>query len=518
MKNLKKKQKYDVVKTACKKKNILITPIAANDGHIFEGIFSQIVRYNNDNVYTLFCGHTLKKCDCINYFSNYKNLRCSLCCKEQDEFLNAFPTNEIFINDYITKKDYLLIEQISFDFFENKNYSQKLFNVKLDKLLYSALQRYYLIAEPHIKNDKVCYEFLHTILVMLITMKKICDQISPELVVTSHGIYSTWGAITEFCRENNIRLVTWGRIYNDNGILFAYNDSYINKYLYEGTETIENIELNDKVKNKVDEFYQSRLGILRKSIPYDYNKNNKQIFTKKEICELLSIPNDSKIISLFPNIPWDGEVTGNGEFKIFSGFKEWLKVTLKYFEKFADPKSYLVIRAHPAEIGGEIGTENIKTLLEEIYQDLPTNIIYLGPKDKINSFCLAKNSIYGIVYSSTVALESIYLKTPIIIGGNPSYKNKGIMYTPKNKQEYINLITQGLNKKLKVTEENIKNLYKYTYYYFFIKSMPEQINDYSNSSNYFRKNMIETLSENKLLSYMYKTLINEKNIDFSEYY
>ena len=177
-----------------------------------------------------------------------------------------------------------------------------------------------------------------------------------------------------------------------------------------------NKELSEKDHAMVKRFLDERLGRIKDyGVTFDYNKNNKSHYSREQINELLNISSDKQIVGLFPNIPWDGQVTGGSA--VFPQFRDWLKTTVDFFADRED--AVLVIRSHPAELltGDAAGRETTASMLSEMYPELPRNVLLLGPKHQINSYTLGENSDFGITYSSTVTLELTYLGVPIVLCG-----------------------------------------------------------------------------------------------------
>lgn len=497
--------------------NILITLIGGGYEHIFEGLFARKAMLQNKNVYTLRCGGHLEYCDAIHDLG-YKEIRCAWCLAQQEEFIKAFGNVDCVYDNYITNADVMEIEKFIVQFFTDQKKKHIFKNVYIDAILYSALQRYYLVADPKVENDKVTRGYLYSITATLIVMDKLCKEINPKFVLSSHGIYATWGAVVEYCKAHNIYVITYGQNYNHCGIEFTYDDSYLTGVLNDKENRWQEKQLTGEQKAIVKRFLDERLGRVEDdAVAFDYNKNNKSHFTQKQLKEMLGIDSSKKIVGLFPNIPWDGQVTGGSA--VYPRFRDWLKKTVDYFAAREDVA--LVIRSHPAEVlqGDAAGRETTTTMLAEMYENLPENIRLLGPEHQINSYTLGENSDFGITYSSTVTLELIYLGIPVILCGCPPFKDKNIAFDISSEEEYMELLEQGLNGELKVDGKRIERLFQYLHYFFFMRTMPQTLVEVHNTiPQKYLFNSEEELDSDPVFDKMFNCINNKEEMDFSTFY
>lgn len=499
--------------------NILITNInGAYAGHTFEGLYARKAMLHGITVYNLSCGNCLDYCETIQEMATHKEIRCANCLAQQEEFVKAFGTIPLTYSMFLSEEDKRSVEAMINGFFTSNQNEYKFLGVEIRKILYTALQRHFLIAEPKIQNDKVTRGFLRTILYTLLVMDAAVKKIQPKYVLSSHGIYSTWGPVVEYCKVNGIRVITYGQNYNKCGLLFAYNDSYLTGFLDDAKNEWANAVLPENEKLKAKNFLEERSGKKADArVAFDYNKNNKQRFSRKELCKLLGIDPQKKLVGVFPNIPWDGQVTGKATG--FFPFREWLKTTIEYFAKRDD--AVLVIRSHPAEVlrGISAGTETTATMLKEMFPKLPDNVILLDPKHKINSYTLGENSDFGIVFSSTVALELTYMKVPIILCGCPPFRNKNIAFDIPSKDGYASVLDKAMRGELVVDDTRIERLLKYIHYYFFQRTMPQTLMDIKDTlPQRYLFNSEKELNEDTVFDEMYRCIENDVPMDFSHFY
>jgi hypothetical protein len=260
-----------------------------------------------------------------------------------------------------------------------------------------------------------------------------------------------------------------------------------------------------------------RVGSITADIAYDYYNGIKTEYSKQEIITKLGLTPDSNIIALFPNIPWDGQITG--ESSIFPQYRDFLKATVEHV--CIHNNKVLVVRSHPAEKlrGMNVGNETTSTILNDLYPDPPKNLIVLPCDHEINSFTLARSAEFAIKYSSTISLELTHLKIPVVLAGDPPFRNKGIVYDSTSLRHYEELINQGILGKLKVSDEDLEILYRFVFYYYFQLVMPETVQRVRDGElqGFCYRSEADILSD-PVLDYLYTILDQKKQPDFSEFY
>lgn len=497
---------------------VLIAIIGGAYGHLFEGLLARKAALQGDEVFILRCGGFLKYCDLVNVELSHKKLRCQVCQAQQEDFIRAFGGTDCPYERYILPEDQALFAEYVEEFFRHPKERHIYRGTAIDEILYTALQRYYLIAAPEVRDDAVTRGFLQTILSTLTVMDRLCAEIKPQVVITSHGTYSTWGSVLGYCRAKGIYVVTHGQNYNKNGIEFTYNDTCLRPHPSGEDSAWRQTPLTPEQRKVVQRFLDERLGRVRDSdVTFDYNKDRRTAYTAQEIREMLHIDASKKVVGLFPNIPWDGALTG--ESMVFPNFRDWLKATVDYFSNQED--AVLVIRSHPAELlrGDAAGHETTATMLGEMYAALPDQIRLLPPDHPVNSYVLGAAMDFGITYSSTVTLELIYLGKPVILCGCPPFQGEDVAFEINSKEQYLQRIEQGMRGELQVDRERAERLLRFVHKHFFVRTMPQtlvQVKDTIPERLLFKSE--EDLDRDAVFDEMYRCIKEQKPMNFSRFY
>lgn len=508
-----KKQNSIISSKEKEKPSIIIAPFTFDNSHAFEAIYARKAIQEGKRVYNFLCGHGVDYCEKKGSGSKLNTIRCRICHQTQIDYIKEFEADGYFIGEGIKNIHNARMNEYILKNKNRKKQFDSFMGIDVNKILFSALQRFYFEAEPSTAFNNVTIGFLTTILKTIIEFDNLCKNINPEYVIVSHGTYSSWGSIVEYCKVNKIRVIVWGRTYNKYGIYFSEGESYLTEMVNGSTERWRNDKLSFENKNIIEDFFDMRTGQKTRDFLYDYNKKQKEHLSTKEVREMYNIPNNSKIVGMFPNIPWDGSVSGVSE--AFSSYREWLYRTIDFFGQRRD--AYLLIRTHPAEVASdaEIGRETLQTLIDELGYNLPSNIIVIPSDSKVNSFSVGKASAYGIFYCSTVGMELTYLGVPLVCAGPSPLRNKNIVYDAENKQHYIELLEKGMQDKLFVTESMKENLLKFSYYNMFTRVMPETIIKFEGTifTKILASDEAEVLN-NRILDHLYKTIENKEDYNF----
>ena len=424
------------------KNKVLIVPYRVNGiSNLFEGNLAAVLKSKGFEVDTLLCGGKISHCDHIDGY-RLKWPRCKMCVYEQRAFVEAFSVGSFYVSDNVSEKGQGEIEAAINAVDVNRIADLTFRAVPIEKPLIAAIQLYKksTVIDP-LKDKAIINGFLRTIFSTIIALDKYFQVNEVDFVLLSHGVYSTWGTVLEYCLKHNINCVTWGREYNGAGIKASHNDSYLNEPMYEKNSVWDKAKLTSKQRKLALDYLNAKIGLLAESRDYvNYHQGNARILPESVIREKLCLKDEDKIIGLFPNIPWDGQTFRPA--KIFENINAWVFETIEHFLNKEDV--VLIIRSHPAELHDDGGDgEIIRDVITSYFGRLPPNIIVLPADSEISSLSVASISYGCVLYGSTVGYETTHIRTPTILASDFFYSNKDISFDPQSKAEYFDLIGQG---------------------------------------------------------------------------
>lgn len=446
--------------------NILLLPIrVAPVSNLFEGIYGYAMSLRGYSIHALFCQQGIDKCENMSNI-NDSALNCSLCNYEQKRFADTFNIKSHFYN----KTDFDLVDKVrkfSLAVPLEELFSLNYNGVLLGHHIKSATLRYLLTSDVDmLKHEKLIRDFTYSTILSFESTKQLLIALKPKFVLSSHGIYSTWGGALEACNLLKIPITVWARGYIGGNILASHNESYAFERVHEPTGVWENIELSYNQKEKLKNYFLAKMN-PNSSVDH-VNYYNGMDESNKSLIEALDLDVSRIKFGLFPNIPWDGTTFSASE--AFPNMELFIKTTIDWFKN--NPQYDLIIRAHPAELKNK-NLETIKDVIDSLYIDLPKNVYFLKADHFVTSYEVEKVCDTCLMYASTMSLEFAYFGNTVIQAGQSNTSNKGFVFEAKSVQDYEELLAKAAKKELYMTDEMKERVEKYAYHWIYKRHIPE---------------------------------------------
>jgi hypothetical protein len=284
--------------------------------------------------------------------------------------------------------------------------------------------------------------------------------------------------------ENYIKLKYWKyfkKLPLNRNIIKGIEDDLIIKIFNYGTHNFS--------KNKSDQY----IDLYNK---FSINKNKKVVvlFSSSED-ELSALSVNYKYLKL------------TNERKLFKSNFHWIDETISFFSKLDD--SHLIIKFHPRI--GKTFRENHRSSIYNIYKNKYfnssfKNVTILEPETLISSYDLADICDLALTGWGNIGLELARLGVPVIVAMQSFMSNTpniNLLKSPKNKNDYFNLINEKINNFQVLKISDIIAVFRWYYLYklsnaFFEKNL-ENWEDYKQINyNKFSKNNLKGF--NKILT------------------
>lgn len=355
--------------------------------------------------------------------------------------------------------------------------------IELEPFVRASLVRFYLSAPdlPMLESEPDYHRartmFVRNAIVSISAAQRVHAELKPAMVVTSHGIYSSWGTFMSFMMKHGVRTITYGL--NGYGVAcidlsadaVAANKSdggYL-KHLAQRVvdQTLSRIEVAKRVGHLMDErFNHNSADITRLGVAETASKSP----VLQQLDRLRNHGRD--IFALFPNVMWDNATTFEESNRVFNSPVEWLVETVRYFSQASD--KVLVIRVHPAERSYMAVRKSVRDILtfhlgERILEQ--ENIIVVAPDEPLSSYDLFDYMKAGIVYNGTIGLELVFRHLPLIIGARAAYSDAGFTHDIQNRQQYFAAF-EATEQILQHQDENLDAALLFAYEYFFLHGVP----------------------------------------------
>lgn len=305
-------------------------------------------------------------------------------------------------------------------------------------------------------------------LISLLLAAQVDQHLQPDIVVTSHGIYSTWGPFYEYFRQKGTRVITYGfSAYKNTGVILSQTGLAANRCddgflaAYEHNGDICGVT-DQQVHTVLDERFAGQsadLSLFGASEKHD-----------EELKIIQQRTGGRDIFALFPNVLWDNSLTGAD--RIFPSSIEWIISTVRFFEKQAD--KVLLIRVHPAERSWADTRVNITSVLEKELNckvDQLKNTIVIPAESLINSYSILPIMKGGVVYNGTIGLEIMYHRKPLILAGRAPYSDHGFALEFNNADEYFRAFDET-ERIVRYQEDNRGVMFKFLSFFFVLNDIP----------------------------------------------
>ena len=465
LKRMEKVMKNSNIKIVKKKdgKKIIFNLIYGMYGKIifWEGTLAKALQMRGHDVSSLICGNTLTMCT-TEYTVNsaHDDMTCKHCVDFSKSFLNTASLPYSTYGDHISNPEIdnikNRVDKLSIDECENLTYK----GVNVGGLSKNSVIRYF---KGSLKPDKDRYDFvlrseLLNAIISTDVAEKIVKEEKPDILVTRHLGYSSWGSFAEYCGNKGIRVCSPGEGYKKNTLRFDIFDigEVSNAFTRYYEEVRKKKPLNDDEEIEIQSFLDKRMaGVEGDTADY--------IFTPGEMeIGLFDFDKYDKTYAIFPNVPWDSSLLNAN--KGFNGVHDWISETIGLFKE--KPNCQLLVKIHPSELRVLKSENTVSDYISNKFDSLPENIKIIPPDTKISPYDLFQFIDAGIVYNGTIGLEMALNNIPVALAGRTHYAGKGFTYDISTKKEYKDVLF-GDFPSLDKQKLQLAKIYAY---YFFIKS------------------------------------------------
>ena len=527
--NLKKIRKSFKFKNK-KKKNILIATSAGGlkSQLVLESLVALGVENQDCNVEFYLCDGNLKGCimathenikekKIINKKNPLKDI-CDRCFKPAFKYLRRAGYKVNKLSDYVSEDE---INQILENDYSNlsieelKNFRSD--SIKIGEHSYSGALRYYaktdLNSEKNGKNILISY--FKSSLIVNKSINRLFEKKKYDEVFLNHGIYVPQGLIIDVAKKHDIKTSTWCPGYRKKTFSFTRGDTYHRSLIYENNDNWEKINFNNSIKNKVENYLNSRQLGTNDWIHFYKSKPNFEIdkYLKK-----IGVDLNKPLIGMATSVMWDAQIDFPSNF--FKNSLEWVFDTIDFFIK--NSHLQLIIRISPAEVNeAKPARQKVYDEIKKKYITLPKNIFVILPQDTISSYAILNKCENIIIYGSRIGIELAAMGKQVIVCGEGFIRNKNIAKDILSKEQYFNVLNSLPLSDIQMPKDFQIRAKKYAYHFFFrrmikIISIEEKLNKWPNFT--ISKNIKQIIDEKKDfgLNCVVNSLIEGKDYIFEQ--
>jgi len=365
-------------------KTILIAMFRASiSSNFLDLLLYRELRERGAEVKVVLCDGSAFPCDNINGIGNIFNYRCVQCKAVQERFKTQIAPLDIL---YVRRSTAPVHAPLA----TNAVASAKRFDMSEDYDASLALQ----------------YQRTYNSVLELL-----CAQPKIDMVFMSHGMYATWGAFRDYCTDNRIDYITWGRTYFNKMLSVVKNSAFNEGPGTYDKRTIESVTHEKEYATLVESLESRANGGPAKTDTVNYYSYLDATGAFDARADLANSAGGKLIIAIYLSIPWDGTVYGaNGEFKSQRDLINSVVTMAR-----SNPSLFFVFRAHPRE--SEMPEKAVTHIKAALGADHLPNLAIIDPQSQLTSYELAQLASLNILYSGTLAIEFAYAGYPLVVCG-----------------------------------------------------------------------------------------------------
>jgi hypothetical protein len=272
-----------------------------------------------------------------------------------------------------------------------------------------------------------------------------CESLITDVLLLPGGLCRNTSAWIEYCKSNSVRYATFddggvGKLmFSCSGIAAQHHDASsvvetITRLIDQKTSII--VEINRKVRDEIMKRAKGGLG--------------SDGIISQEACTYKGTEYGSFALICLNSI-WDSAALGLHS--CFDDTLSWLMSTINYI--LTHSAVNVVIRQHPHEkYDFARGSDDIRKVLRENF-GYDSRILFEDCHSKANTYDLIKQSMFVVVHSSTIGLESTLLYKPAITQASSYYALSGAVFYSATLQEYWDYIEAGISCSLHISSDMV---------------------------------------------------------------
>ena len=396
-------------------------------------------------------------------------------------------------------------ESLALSKFIDKDIDSLVYDKRFDSIQEASLLKHYKVGviSPDLPLVEEKKELIKKSIAITTYLGEVLIQKNPDLVIMSHGIYSTWGPIFQFLDASRINILMYGRGKKRHTLKFDWNKTGDSWDISAFWNKVKNNDLTSDQLNEINQYLDSRISHKEDVFVYNFGKKT----SNDETISQLGLETDKPIYTLFTNVLWDA-ASAQREIA-FKNPVEWVIETIEWFND--QPDKQLIVKIHPAEI--VIGTNMpfYDIILSRVTPN--KNVRIIKPEEKVNSWSIYAISTLGMVHTTTAGMEMPLVSKPCVVVSKTHYRNKGFTLDINSKEEYFELL-QNFDAESVDYEKNKKEAIKYAYLLFMRYQMPFNsfYEETSTDIRGFRKNNIDEYLKDEVFEFIVNSIEKKEPI------
>jgi hypothetical protein len=284
----------------------------------------------------------------------------------------------------------------------------------------------------------------------------------PEAVLVPNGLILEMGIVFRAARHLGIQAMTYE--FNDQReqIWLAQDSSIMRQETDYLVEARCKLPMTDAMYERLADLENARRGARvwgKSKRLWQYVSSQGAEATRR----MLGL-DERPVVMLAANVLGDSLTLGRNVFA--ESMSEWMTRTVQFFAERRDVQ--VVIRVHPGETLVP-KARSMGQVARDALPEMPAHIHIIEATDKINTYDLIEIADLGLVYTTTVGVETAMNGRPVIACGNTHYRRRGFTIDPNTWEEYFDAVRAVLDdlEGHRLTDEQVAKAWNYGYRFFF---------------------------------------------------
>ncbi|HVR72825.1 MAG TPA: capsule biosynthesis protein, partial [Planctomycetota bacterium] len=312
--------------------------------------------------------------------------------------------------------------------------------------------------------EPVLRRYLEAALLVTYAARRLFREGGYDCAAFHHGIYVPQGLVGEAARREGVRVVNWNPAYRKRCFIFSHGDSYHHTLLSEPSSAWDRMPWSAALEEDLLKYLESRSSGSEDWIWFHRNPCADIAPAAAGLGLDLSKP----FVGLLTNVIWDAQL--HYPARAFRSMMDWVRETIRRFRGRSDLQ--LVIRVHPAEVGGTVPSrQRVADELRRDFPELPGNVFVVPPESDVSTYALMSRANAALIYGTKMGVELAALGLPVIVAGEAWVRNKGFTHDAESAEHYFRLL-DALPFAARMTPEAMRRARMYAYHFFFRRMIP----------------------------------------------
>lgn len=287
-----------------------------------------------------------------------------------------------------------------------------------------------------------------------------------DVLSVNHGIYIPHGVVSQMARHVGARVATWTVAYRKQAFIFSHDDTYHHTLMNEPVSSWEKIAWSSALEEKIKDYLHSRRRGGRDWIVFTAGDPTEDL--TEIVRSLKGLDPRKPMVGLLTNVAWDAQL--HYPANVFENMIEWVKDTISYFSRRLDVQ--LVIRIHPAEVSGDIPSQQpVTEAIRKAFPTLPPNVFVIPPDSPISTYAVAEACNAVIIYGTKTGVELTSRGIPVVVAGEAWIRGKGMTLDAQDRAHYSTLLDQ-LPLPGRMSPDHVRRALTYAFHFFFRRMIP----------------------------------------------